>query len=221
MVAEARRLGAVSGFAKPGARATSWPSILAFTDPLRTPDPLALCRTLPRGCAVVYRAFGDPKAVEIGRRLRRATRQRGLAFFVGADIALARRVQADGLHLPERLAGRKGAILDAGRRFLVSAAAHDASAILRARGAGVRALVVSAIFPSESPSAGKPLGVRRLAVLVRTARMPVYALGGVNPTTVRALRRSGVVGVAGVGAFSPRTNPAPATRPEGEPGVRT
>jgi thiamine-phosphate pyrophosphorylase len=69
----------------------------------------------------------------------------------------------------------------------------------------VDAIVLSPVFPSASPSAGRPIGVRRFAALVRAAGAPCYALGGVNERTVRALSASGAIGVAAVGALASRT----------------
>ena len=178
------------------------PPLLFFTDPARTPDPGAALDRLPRGAGMVYRAFGAPDAVAVGRRLARRARRRGVLFFVGADAALAVAVRADGLHLPERLAGRAGTNRQLGRRFMITAAAHGLPAILRAGRSGVDAIVVSPVFPSASPSAGRPLGPRRFAALVRAAGAPVYALGGVNAVSARQLRRSGAVGLAAVSALA-------------------
>jgi thiamine-phosphate pyrophosphorylase len=71
-----------------------------MTDPVRTPDPLAVIAGLPRGSAVIYRAFGDPDALRIARALRAATRRRGVRLLIGADEGLAQASGADGLHLP-------------------------------------------------------------------------------------------------------------------------
>ncbi len=153
---------------------------------------------LPRGAAVVYRAFGAADALERGRRLGRIARSRGVLLLVGADPGLAARLRADGVHLPQRLAARRGAVLALRRRFLVTAAAHDLPAALKARRAGIDAIVVSPVFASRSPSAGRPLGPRAFAVLSRRAALPVYALGGVNASTARRLGRSGAVGLAAI-----------------------
>jgi thiamine-phosphate pyrophosphorylase len=192
----ARKLG------RTGPRGKALPPLLFFTDPERTPNPERTLVRLPRGAGVVYRAFGDVKAVATGRRLAVLSRRRGLVFFVGASAALAVAVGADGLHLPQRLSGRAGDIRRLRRRFLVTAAAHDLPAALRAKHAGVRALVVSSVFPSDSPTAGRPLGPRRLAALIRRLNAPVYALGGVNAATVLRLGRTGAIGVAGVGGLA-------------------
>jgi thiamine-phosphate pyrophosphorylase len=150
---------------------------------------------------MVYRAFGAVEAITIGRRLVRLARRRGVKFFVGADSALAVAVGADGVHLPERLAHRPGVNRRLGRRFVVTAAAHGLPAILRANRSAIDAIVLSPVFPSASPSAGRPLGPRRFAVLARAAGAPVYALGGVDAVTARRLRRSGAIGVAAVSAL--------------------
>jgi thiamine-phosphate pyrophosphorylase len=177
------------------------PVLLFFTDPVRTPDPEAIARTLPRGAAIVFRAFGALDAEARGLRLKRIARQRGLKLLVGADDALARVLDADGVHLPERLAHRARRLRAAHPRWIVTVAAHSAGAARRGLAAGADAVVVSAIFPSNSPSAGAPLGPIRLALLVRRAGGPVYALGGINNKTARLLKDTGLVGLAAVEGF--------------------
>lgn len=174
------------------------PALLVFTDPIRTPDPEAVAARLPRGSAIVYRAFGAADALAIALRLRAIARRRGLTLLIGADEALAARVGADGVHLPERLACRAARIRARHPTWLITAAAHNA----RAARAPVDAVVVSAIFPSGSPSAGRPLGPIRLAQVVRMSGRPVYALGGVNTATAARLLATGVVGIAGVEVFA-------------------
>lgn len=179
------------------------PALLFFTDPERTPDPEAAAGALPRGAAIVFRAFGAPDAAARALRLRAIARARGLTLLIGADARLARAVGADGVHLPERLAHRARALKRAHPGWIVTAAAHSLSAARRA--AGADAVVVSAAFPSASASAGRPLGPRRLAMLVRAAGRPAYALGGVNMKTARRLKDAGLVGLAAVEGLSPRT----------------
>jgi thiamine-phosphate pyrophosphorylase len=175
-----------------------------FTDPERTPQPWRQAAALPRGSAVVFRAFGAPDAVAQGLRLRAAGRRRGLMLLAGADSRLSAAIGADGVHLPERLAHRARR-LSARRGWLVTVAAHTPRAAFRAQRLGAEAVVVSAIFPSRSPSAGKPWGVLKLAKLARRLSVPVYALGGINDATARRLLHTGVAGLAAVEGFSPRT----------------
>jgi len=139
-----------------------------------------------------------------GRRLIRIAHQRGLCFFVGADAHLAARLGADGVHLPERAAGRRGRNHALKGRFWLSAAAHDEPAVRRARAAGIEAVVISPVFESASPSAGRPIGVLTFARLARLAEVPAYALGGVNRTTIRRLKGAGAIGVAAVSGAAVR-----------------
>jgi len=177
------------------------PRLLFFTDPARTPDPEAVARTLPRGAAIVFRAFGAPDAEAQGLRLRKIARGRGLKLLVGADEALAGALQADGVHLPERLAHRAMRLKAAHPAWIVTAAAHSARAARRGLANGADAVVVSAIFPTSSPSAAAPIGARRMAQLVRRVGGPVYALGGINNKTARRLKDAGLVGLAAVEGF--------------------
>ncbi|HEX4711411.1 thiamine phosphate synthase [Phenylobacterium sp.] len=179
----------------------SLPCLLFFTDPTRTPDPEAIARRLPPGSAVVFRAFGAADAEARGARLLAIARERKLKLLIGADAGLAAQLGAHGVHLPERSAHGARRLKAAHPGWLVTAAAHSPAAARRALSAGADAVVISAIFPSRSASAGAPMGPLRLAMLTRRLRGPVYALGGVDNKTARRLKDAGLVGLAAVDAF--------------------
>ena len=174
------------------------PALLFFTDPVRTPQPEAIAERLPAGTAVVFRAFGAADAQARGARLAAVCRTRRLVFLVGADAGLAQRLGADGVHLPERLAHRARRLKAAHPAWIVTAAAHSTAAARRALFAGADAVVVSSAFASRSPSAGAPIGPVRLAILVRRAGGPVYALGGIDNEKARLLKDTGLAGLAAV-----------------------
>jgi thiamine-phosphate pyrophosphorylase len=178
------------------------PRLFFFTDPTRVADPETVLHRLPRGAGVVYRAFGAPDAVERGRRLVRIARRRGLMLLAGADARLAARIGADGVHLPERAAQRARGVKRARPGWIVTSAAHSAAAIVRARRAGADAVFVSPVFASASPSAGRPLGPLKFAGLVRGARLPVLALGGIDGATARRIVRTRAAGFAAVEALT-------------------
>jgi thiamine-phosphate pyrophosphorylase len=169
------------------------PPLILVTDPDRTPDPVALAERLPRGAGVIFRGFGRQGAGKIARRLAAVARRRGLVLLIGAD---ALRVGGAGVHLPERMAHRAGALKRARPGILVTAAAHSLPALVRARRAGADAALLSTAFESRSSSAGRPLGPVRLAALMRRAGLPVYALGGVTTNNAARLLGSGAAGLA-------------------------
>lgn len=178
------------------------PNLLFFTDPARVSDPEAVADRLPRGAGIVFRAFGAEDAAEQGRRLRAIADARGLILLAGADPELAENIGADGLHVPQRLVGDLSRLRARHGDYLITAAAHDLDAIRAAEEAGADAAIVSPVFPSSSPSAGRPLGVDGLKALVAATALPVYALGGVRADTVAHLAESGVAGIAAVEALA-------------------
>lgn len=171
------------------------PALLFFTDPVRTPDPEAIAERLPPGSAIVYRAFGASDALERATRLKQVALRRGLKLIIGRDVALARRVSADGVHLPEALAHRAMAVRRMNPGWLVTSAAHSFAA---ARLSRADAVVMSVAFPSRSASAGLAIGPIRLSRLIRGSARAVYALGGINDATAPRLLATGAIGIAGV-----------------------
>lgn len=157
---------------------------------------------LPAGSAVIYRAFGSADAETEGRRLRRLARARRLVFLVGADAVLAARLGADGVHLPERLMARAPRLRQAHRGWLITGAAHGPRAIAKAARLKLDAALVSAVFASASPSAGRPIGSLRFALVVRQTRLPVIALGGIDTRTARRLANSGAAGLAAIAGLA-------------------
>lgn len=193
---------AAAAFPPRTARGRTLPGLLFFTDPERVPHPETVAERLPAGAGIVYRAFGAEDSVERGRRLRTIATERGLLLLVGAHPGLAEGIGADGLHVPERLSAEIPRLRAEHARWLITVAAHDLTAVEAAQRAQADAVVVSPIFPSNSPSAGEPLGVDGLKALVAATPLPVYALGGVHARTVSQLLGSGVVGIAAVEALT-------------------
>lgn len=147
---------------------------------------------------MIYRTFGAPDAAAIARRLGQVARRKGLIFLVARDWRLAARVGADGVHLPEAWMGYAPRLRHSRPRWIVTAAAHGPRAIAAGSRRGVDALLVSAVFESHSPTAGRPIGPVRFEALVRASRAPVIALGGVNALTANRLRGSRAAGLAAV-----------------------
>jgi thiamine-phosphate pyrophosphorylase len=149
---------------------------------------------------VVYRHFGAQDRLAVARRLQRLCSRRELKLLVGADPALALAANAAGVHLPERMAARATALKHQRPDWIVTASAHSAGAVHSAVGAD--AVVLSAIYPSRSPSAGEPIGLTEGGRIARRARLPVIALGGVTVTHAHELSRDGFAGMAGIDLFA-------------------
>jgi len=173
------------------------PPLLFFTDPERTPRPWETAARMPAGSGVVFRGFGRVEAVETAQRLRAVTRSAGVRLLIGADAGLAAAVEADGVHLPERLAGEAARLRAARPDWLITAAIHATRAEFPVQ--GLDALIASPVFPTTSASARPVLGLDGLAQ-VTALGLPTYALGGIDAETAGRLTRSGVCGLAAVQA---------------------
>ena len=175
------------------------PPLLFFTDPTRTPRPWETAARLPPGAGVVFRHFGATDALEIGLRLRAATKDAGVRLLIGLDADLAERIKADGVHLPERALSAAYAL--SGRRpdWLLTGAVHSLEAARRAH--DLDALVLSPVFPAGGASASRTaLGIEGFRAMAAHAPCPAYALGGISPANAASLIESGACGIAGVDA---------------------
>jgi 8-oxo-dGTP diphosphatase len=88
---------------------------------------------------------------------------------------------------------------------LVAASCHDERELAHAREIGVDFVVLSPLRLTASHPEATPLGWTGFTSLARRANLPVYALGGVNPDDLDAVREARGFGVAGIGAFWPKT----------------
>ncbi len=193
------------------AAGSALPALVLMTDEARLADPLPAARALPPGSAVILRHYGAAERASLARSLAAIARRRGLVLLVGEDPALARRVGAHGIHLPERAIGRAGTVRWQ-RDWRITAAAHSPAALRLAAAAGADAALLSPVFATASHPRARALGPHRFAALVRHAPIPVYALGGIDRGRAHLLRGSGVVGIAGIGGLIPE---GPPRLPEG------
>jgi thiamine-phosphate pyrophosphorylase len=169
-----------------------------MTDPSRLKNPIAVARTLPAGCGIIYRSFGRKEALSEALALAKVARSRGLILLIGADEALAFKVRADGVHLPERMMAKAPYIRLRHPDWIITTAAHNSRALAKAGTLKLDGALISPIFVSQSPSAGRPLGQGRAALWSLKARLPVIALGGIDHKNARLLSGTGVWGLAAI-----------------------
>lgn len=179
------------------------PRLWLLTDERRLPNPLPAVRALPRGAGVILRHYGDPKRAALAARLARLCRARGLALLIAGDGRLAAAVGADGIHLPEALAGQIAGWRRRRRRWLVTVAVHGGAALSKARLAD--AALLSPVFATASHPGATPLGPLRFAALACRSRLPVIALGGIAVGNLRRLSGIRLAGIAAIGALAAQT----------------
>lgn len=147
--------------------------------------------------------LGDPDRLVLGRRLQRLVAAVGAQLLVASDCALARELDADGVHL---------AAVDPAcpqGRGLTGRSCHDRDEVVAARRQHTAYVFVSPVAPTPSkPGHGPPLGPAGLRALVSVAAtMPVLALGGVTPINAPSWRAAGAHGVAVMGGVMAAAEP--------------
>src|SRR5439155_716094 len=104
-----------------------------------------------------------------------------------------------------RLAFRAGRI---GKKLYATA-----SSPLEAELKGADWVVFGPVYDTPSKRAyGPPQGVARLERVAATVRLPVIAIGGINPERVREVQQGGARGVAVISAILAAESPGDATR---------
>ena len=156
---------------------------------------------------MIYRAYDRKPDPILLRTLGRQARRRGIFLLVAGDDSAARCLCVGGMHLPEYRLKTPSTehMFDRSRRarpdLIVTAAAHSEHAIIAAARAGVDAVLISPVFPTESHPGAPVLGIVRFARLATVARrtgLDVYALGGMTSELARRLRGTGTTGIAGI-----------------------
>jgi thiamine-phosphate pyrophosphorylase len=165
----------------------------------------------PSRLAVQLRSRQLPSASReaLGHRLRALTRARGARLLVNQDLELALRLDADGLQLPEGSPAAHQLRARCGKR-LIGVSTHDAHGLEAAAEGGADFALLSPVHAVEGKNPA--LGPARFAELVRRARLPVFALGGVDAHNAAELVAGGAAGLAVIRAVYAASDPAGAVQ---------
>ncbi|MAL08148.1 MAG: thiamine monophosphate synthase [Maricaulis sp.] len=170
------------------------PALIVLTDPNRFPDLDGFARQVPRGSVLIHRHFGGKTARHEAHTLRQIADERDLTLLIAADPGLALEVRADGVHWPERLAGRVRLHHPPG--LILTVSAHSRAAAQRSAALGAHGILVSPVFATSSPGSGRPMGRWAAARIARGVDAPVYALGGLHMGNAARLTGLGFAGIA-------------------------
>lgn len=112
--------------------------------------------------------------------------------------SLRERVSAHGLHLDNTSLANLAEKPEAG---LVGASCHSLEDLQRATALGLDYATLSPVAATASHPQAAPMGWARFAELVRQAKLPVYALGGMKQEDLGKAKASGAQGIAAIRAF--------------------
>jgi thiamine-phosphate diphosphorylase len=84
---------------------------------------------------------------------------------------------------------------------------HTAAEAKKATSLGATYLLVGHIFPTSCKPDTQPVGLNTLAEICQSTELPVYALGGITPTTIGKLQGLPLAGVAVMSGLMTCENP--------------
>jgi thiamine-phosphate pyrophosphorylase len=153
---------------------------------------------LPRGSGIVFRHYrlSSGKRRQLFERVRSLARRRRLLLLLAGKPSLAVAWRADGSH------GRGN---DRRHARIRTAPAHDLRELRAAERAGADLAFLSPLFATRSHPGTPCLGTLRFGRLVRQARIPIIALGGMNARRWRRIAPLGADGWAAIDAWSEAT----------------
>jgi thiamine-phosphate pyrophosphorylase len=160
-------------------------------------DVLAAAAHLPPQTLIIVRARDGRRRGALAREL---VARRHIVLIAG-DGELARACGAAGLHLPQARAKEAPHWRALRPRWIVTAAAHSARAVIRAQSLRLDGLFLSPVFLTQSHPERRALGVVRAALIAAPSRIPVYALGGIDAGNAARLSRTHFSGIAATRAL--------------------
>jgi thiamine-phosphate pyrophosphorylase len=147
--------------------------------------------------------------------LRQLTRRHDALLVLNDDWRAAAAFDCDGVHLGPDDAGffNVAPIRAAHPRLLIGLSCGTTEEVRRANAQDVDYLGIGSIFATASKTdAGAPIGVAGLRERSSIAVAPVAAVGGIDATTIDAVRDAGVAMAAVISALANAADPAQAAR---------
>ncbi|EGD58651.1 thiamine-phosphate pyrophosphorylase [Novosphingobium nitrogenifigens DSM 19370] len=158
--------------------------------------PERLARALDAGPVAAFqfrvKNIDDHEAARLAAPLRDICAQRDVAFVVNDSIGLAKRLNADGVHLGQE----DGDVADArerlGRDVQIGVTCHDSRHLAMAAGeAGADYVAFGAFFPSTTKETKHQADLDLLRWWSSVFELPVVAIGGITPENCVPLVEAG------------------------------
>jgi thiamine-phosphate pyrophosphorylase len=151
-----------------------------------------------------------PELRRAADRARAACDAAGTLFIVNDDPRLAAACRADGVHIGQDDGPVAAAREIVGGDRLIGLSTHSPDQIDDA--GGVDYIGVGPIFATPTKPGHPPVGLELVRYAAAHARVPFFAIGGIHPENVRAIRAAGTERITVIRAIGDARDPAAAAR---------
>jgi thiamine-phosphate pyrophosphorylase len=118
----------------------------------------------------------------------------GITFIINDYWKMVKEIGADGVHLGQedlKKVSLRRVRKEIGEDRIIGVSTHSLRQARKAERAGADYISVGPIFMTPSKPLGKPLGIALLRKVLKRAKIPVVAIGGINRKRVRRVIKTG------------------------------
>ena len=122
-------------------------------------------------------------------------------FVVNDDVQLAKKINADGVHIGQNDMALLEAKKVLGPQKIIGVSVQTVSQALLAEKQGATYLGVGSVFNTSSKDDAEKISLETLKNITSAVKIPVVAIGGINLQNVKELSQSGICGIAVISAI--------------------
>lgn len=143
--------------------------------------------------------------LRVARELSKYAKAHGLTFIVNDDLDIARKVDADGVHVGIR--DWRVEIRDWQKQGkIIGVSESNLKEALRAQALGADYIGFGPIFKTPIKPGVKPAGIKELRKVMKRVTIPVVAIGGINRSNIARIKAAGCDRVAVIRAVAGTKN---------------
>jgi thiamine-phosphate pyrophosphorylase len=151
---------------------------------------------------------GDSEIVAVGRRCAEAAGEHGALFILNDRPDLVAATGADGVHIGQDDTPVADARAVVGSDRLVGLSTHSPEQVDAAAGVAVDYIGVGPVHATPTKPGRPAVGLELVRYAAENATVPFFAIGGISPANVAAVRAAGGERVAVVRALTEAPDPA-------------
>jgi thiamine-phosphate pyrophosphorylase len=177
--------------------------LLVITDKKLKPNIVKAIEDVLRGGATSIqlrlKESSTKEMIEVGRKMRKLTRNYGALYFVDDRLDVALATDADGVQLgPDDMP--IAIAREMAPNLIIGGSVYSLEEAVRAESEGADFLGAGSVFASPTKTDARVIGLNGLREIVKNVKIPVVAIGGINTSNAEAVLKTGVAGIAVISA---------------------